>query len=487
MAERPPGSPSDPRGDSGARKPAVAAGVPSPAEVSTLAAANPATPAGSFPAEPRSLAGFEFDDFVLLEEVGRGGMGVVYKAWQRSLDRLVAVKMLLAEHFCRPELLVRFLAEARAAAGLSHPNIVNIYQVGQCIAGHYFAMEYIDGQTLEGLAQDDGRRRPMLPLWAVSVLIPVAQAVHFAHKHGIIHRDLKPANIMIDAHKRPVVMDFGIAKGVSNATGLTLQGAIIGTPAFMSPEQAGEKGAQVGPPSDVYSLGAILYTLLTGRLAYEAETPLRTILQVISADLPPPVRALRPEVPPSLEELVMKCLSKDPSRRYPSAKALAVALSQEVLQLRTPPPAPKPAAAPAAPPAATAGRRALTGTKTPTPGGARRSGPHPTPVPPSAPAPAPLPVVTLVVLQSGKEIRLSKPVTTVGRASSCEVVLKASEVSKQHCRLLLKPKAVVVEDLGSANGTFVNGEPVERSVLHDGDCLQIADHEFLVRVEKSAS
>jgi serine/threonine protein kinase len=404
-----------------------------------------------------SLVGLEFDDYVLLAEVGRGGMGVVYKARQKSLDRVVAVKLLPGEPLSKPALLSRFLAEARAAAGLSHPNIVGVYQVGQCPAGHYFAMEFIDGQDLEALTVRDGHSRAMPMLWSVSVMIPVAQAVAFAHSKGIVHRDLKPANIMIDVHKRPVVMDFGIAKVVGRSSGLTAHGTILGTPAYMAPEQAGDEPDKVGPLCDVYSLGAILYRLLTGRLTYVADSTLLTLLQVIAPAMPPPVRGLRPEVPATLEQIVMRCLSKNPADRFPSAKALALALTQEVPQLLTQPPAP-----------ASLGGSAIHRTL-----GAQKK-----------PAP-PVPAVALVVVKTGQQIRLGKPVSTVGRSADCDVTLKAGDVSKQHCRLVLKPGAVVVEDLGSANGTFVNGEAVESAVLRDGDVLKVASHAFEVRLLKS--
>jgi serine/threonine protein kinase len=440
------------------QQPTLLPSSPGPPPGETVAAADHPAEAGDAP-EP-SRVGLEFDDFVLLEEVGRGGMGVVYKARQKSLDRVVALKLLSGEPLANPALRTRFLAEARAAAGLSHPNIVSVYQIGQCPVGHYFAMELIAGQNLEEMAVRDGRCRPMPVLWSVSVMIPVAQAVAFAHSRGVIHRDLKPANIMIDVHKRPVVMDFGIAKVMGRSTGLTAHGTILGTPAYMAPEQAGGEPDKVGPACDVYSLGAILYRLLTGRLTYVAENTLLTLLQVVAPEMPPSVHSLRPEVPASLDQVVMRCLSKNPADRFASAKALALALANELPQLRSQPPAPR----------ADAGE----------PGD---SGGPPAPAPKKKP-PAPLPVVALVVVKTGQQIRLSKPVNTIGRSADCEIKLKAGDVSKQHCRVVLKPGAVEVEDLDSANGTFVNGEAIARVALYHGDTLDVAGHRFEVRFLK---
>src|SRR5438132_4055248 len=179
-----------------------------------------------------SLIGQTFDDLEILEEIGRGGMGVVYKARQKSLDRLVAVKLLLAELAHDETRLARFHAEARASAALEHRNIIQVYQVGECPFGHYFAMEYIDGQSLESLIQ---KGKITLPS-AVALAIVLAEAMHYAHAQGIVHRDLKPANILVDRNLRPVIMDFGIAKRVGGPSGLTQFGVIMGTPAYMAPE-----------------------------------------------------------------------------------------------------------------------------------------------------------------------------------------------------------------------------------------------------------
>jgi serine/threonine protein kinase len=384
-----------------------------------------------------SLVGQTFGDFELVAELGRGGMGVVYKAWQKSLERSVAVKLLLAEHSSNPQLLARFLAEARAAASLTHPNIVSVYQVGECIAGPYFVMELIDGPSLESLLQ----RTVPIP-WSVALLTTVADAVQHAHEKGIIHRDLKPANIMIQGGKRPVVMDFGIAKVLGKGARMTEPGALVGTPSYMPPEQAGEEPEKIGPHSDVYSLGAILYNLLAGKPPFEESSAIRTVFRVLSPDPPESIRLFRPEVPARLEQVCMKCLEKDPARRYPSAHALAEELKRV--------------------------RAMLSSTS---------SGSFVT---------AGLPVLVLHS-ESGKQVRLFNPTTVIGRASECDMVIKAADVSKRHCRIVLSPDQAIVEDLGSSNGTFINGDQIERAQLNDGDELDIGGHVYKVRLHKSGS
>jgi serine/threonine-protein kinase len=387
-----------------------------------------------FPCVPLSLVGKTFGDFELVEEIGRGGMGVVFKARQTSLDRTVALKMLLSEHLLDAVRLARFLAEARTMAGLDHPNILHIYQVGHCEFGHFFAMEYVDGQTLEAIVRE---KHPLQLSWAVSLITVVAEAIQHAHAKGIIHRDLKPANIMVDRFRRPIVMDFGIAKYLGKASSLTQQGTIMGTPAFMAPEQAGDNLGPVGPPSDVYALGAILYMLLTGKPPYDGPTPLSTILKVIEPTPPAPPHELRLDVPAELEQIVMRCLAKRPEDRFATAAELAEALRR----FRTAPMTKKiPAATPQ------------------------------------------LLQVVLKVEASGKKLRLRKPISLVGRAPECAVLVRASDVSKHHCQILIDTAKVVVEDLDSANGTYVNGKQVKKARLHDRDELRIADHVFKVRI-----
>jgi eukaryotic-like serine/threonine-protein kinase len=282
-------------------------------------------------AETASLVGRSFDDFEVLRELGRGATGVVYKAMQKSLERLVAVKILQTGSSASATLRARFLTEARAGAALAHPCIPTIYQTGECQAGPYCAMEFVDGQTLA--SRIHGRLVTIRS--ALDLLVRVADAVAHAHAKGIIHRDLKPGNIMLARSRRPMVMDFGLAKMLEKPTGLTLHGQILGTPAYMAPEQGRGELAQIGLSTDVYGLGATLYRLLAGRPPFNESKAADTLVKVVSAEPPPAVRAFRPEVSEALEMVCMTCLHKDPARRYPSAKALAVELRR--LQTAAPP------------------------------------------------------------------------------------------------------------------------------------------------------
>jgi serine/threonine-protein kinase len=252
------------------------------------------------------------------EVLGRGGMGVVYKAWHERLHRPVALKMLLSGVNARTEELERFLREAEAVAGLRHPNIVHVYDVGDADGRPYFTMEFVEGgslsQQIQGVPQ---------PVHKAAVLTAtVADAVHAAHQSGIVHRDLKPANILLTSDGTPKVTDFGLARRLEGGGCLTLSGAALGTPSYMAPEQArGDKGA-TGPATDVYALGAILYELLTGRPPFRSETAAVTLQQVLTEEPAPPAR-LNSRVPRDLETICLKCLSKQAARRYASAKDLA--------------------------------------------------------------------------------------------------------------------------------------------------------------------
>jgi serine/threonine-protein kinase len=285
------------------------------------------TPADDFPRM--------FGQYELLSEIGRGGMGVVYKARQETLDRTVAVKMILSSHLASPEHVRRFHSEARAAARLQHSNIVHIHEVG-CLHGqHYFAMEYIAGQSL---AQRLSRGPAAVPE-AVRILAAVARAVDHLHRQNIVHRDLKPSNILLDDQQHPYVTDFGLAKVFEPGSQTTATGVIAGTPSYMAPEQASGHGQPVGPAADVYSLGAILYELLTGQPPFRQDSPLDTLMDVLSRE-PTLPRRLNPSVPAGLELICLKCLAKSPAERYVSAAALAEDLERfargEALEVRPP-------------------------------------------------------------------------------------------------------------------------------------------------------
>jgi serine/threonine protein kinase len=273
---------------------------------------------GGGPSSFTVAVGQRFGEYELLTEIARGGMGVVYRARQTALDRVVALKMILAGRLANSEDVSRFRAEAEAAAKLQHPNIVAVHDVGACSGQHYFTMEYIEGTSLDQrLAQG-----PLACRNAARYVRILSRAVAYAHKHGILHRDLKPSNILIDAEDEPHITDFGLAKRLGPvSSGHTRSGAILGTPSYMSPEQAQGKTNELGPACDVYSLGAILYELIGGRPPFRAETPLDTVMQVIDHQ-PVPPRLLNPKIDHDIETICLKCLEKDPEARYASAEEL---------------------------------------------------------------------------------------------------------------------------------------------------------------------
>ena len=263
-----------------------------------------------------------FGNYELLEELAHGGMGVVYKARQLGAERVVALKMILPGQLARADALNRFRIEGEAAAHLDHPNIVPIYEVGEAAGVPYFSMRLIEGQNL---AQCNAECRVRYGEWmrkVAALMARIAGAVHYAHQHGVLHRDLKPSNILLDAHGEPYLTDFGLAKLVTRASDITLTGAVVGTPDYMSPEQAqgGSKG--VTTASDVFSLGAIFYELLTGQAPFHGGTDLEIRRRVVEEEATPP-SAINRAVNRDLQTVCLKCLEKNPRRRYPSAEALA--------------------------------------------------------------------------------------------------------------------------------------------------------------------
>ncbi len=273
-----------------------------------------------------------FGDFEMLRELGRGGMGVVFLARQKSLDRLVALKMILHGGLSSESDRVRFRAEAGAAAKLVHPNIVTVHEIGEHDGRPYFCMQYVEGETLARRLT----RGPLAPRDAAQLIAAIARGVDHAHRQGIVHRDLKPSNVLVDSGQQSVVSDtpnitsslttvkisdFGLAKQFGAGSSLTATGAIVGTPSYMAPEQAAGRN-NVGPSADIYSLGAVLFECLTGRPPFQAANPIDTIMMVLEQE-PVAPRLLNVGVPRELEAIALKCLEKSPHRRYATAANLA--------------------------------------------------------------------------------------------------------------------------------------------------------------------
>ena len=272
--------------------------------------------------EPPNTCG----DYEILGELGRGGMGIVYRAKQLSLDRIVALKMILHGDNATNSDVARFRAEAESAAQLHHPNIVNVYEVGEVEGRQFFSMKLIEGTTLAKRLLDG----PLPSRLAAEMLAPICRAIADAHRRGVLHRDLKPSNILIDAEGRTYVTDFGLAKrlhsddvsGIDGQNHLTMTGAILGTPSYMAPEQAAGRAGQVSEATDIYALGAILYAMLTARPPFQAASAVDTILMVREQD-PLPPRMLNPKVDADLEMICLKCLQKPADLRYETADTLA--------------------------------------------------------------------------------------------------------------------------------------------------------------------
>ena len=260
----------------------------------------------------------DFGDYELLEQIGRGGQGVVFRARQKSLNRIVALKIIGLGQWATKAHLKRFRLEAEAAARLEHPGIVPIHEVGERDGSCYFSMKFVEGGQLDAIP----KREPMPIRPAVELIAKVARTVHYAHEHGILHRDIKPGNILLDAKGEPHLTDFGLARLVESESSVTQTLDVLGTPSYMAPEQAVGNNAAVSSATDVYGIGAVLYQLLTGHPPFAGGTTYETI-KLLEDTEPRPPRLLNPKIDRDLSTICLKCLEKDPKRRYSSALALA--------------------------------------------------------------------------------------------------------------------------------------------------------------------
>ncbi len=281
------------------------------------------------------LVGRTLGNYQILEEIGRGGMAIVYRAYQPSLNRQVAIKVLPPHFTFDRQFVERFLREAQAAASLRHPNIVVVHDVAEQNGLYYIVMEYLQGQTLRQLIEREG---PLSPARVARMVERIASALDYAHQRGFVHRDVKPGNIFVGADDHPTLTDFGIAKAASG-TQLTRSGMLIGTPEYMSPEQA--QGEQVDRSTDIYALGIVVYQMLSGQVPFGGTTPHAILYKQIN-ESPPPLRALQPGLPRALEGALARALAKDPRARYPNAEAFAKALAGTVTSLQPAPPATRP-------------------------------------------------------------------------------------------------------------------------------------------------
>src|SRR5882724_6817420 len=289
------------------------------ADEAVAGVADPGRPASPMPATTRlaELLG-ELGDYELLEEIGRGGQGVVFRARQKSLNRTVALKVISLGQWASEAHLKRFRREAEAAASLDHPSIVPIYEVGERDGSCYFSMMFVEGGQLDEVV----RRKPMSIRQAAELIAKVARTVHYAHEHGIVHRDIKPGNILLDVKGEPHLTDFGLARLIETESAMTRTLEVLGTPSYMAPEQAVGNNAQPTSATDVYGLGAVLYQLLTGQPPFAGGTTYETIKLLLDTE-PRQPRLWNRRIGRDLSAICLKCLEKDPKRRYPSALALA--------------------------------------------------------------------------------------------------------------------------------------------------------------------
>lgn len=280
-----------------------------------------------------NLVGQKFGPYEITAKIGEGGMAVVYKGYQQSLNRYVAIKVLRSELAQDKEFVERFRREALSVADLSHPNILHVYDAGFSDGVYYIVMAFVDGGSLKDMVM----RGPLDMDYAISIVAQVADALHHAHQHGLVHRDVKPNNILMSRDGRPLLTDFGIAKAVHESTGLTRTGTSIGTPEYMAPEQI--QGQKVDGRTDIYALGIVLYEMLTGWTPFSTTTPVATLYKQVN-EPPPPLRQANINIPSWLENVALKALEKSPQDRFQQASDFAEALRQRRAPERVATPAP---------------------------------------------------------------------------------------------------------------------------------------------------
>jgi serine/threonine protein kinase len=393
-------------------------------------------------------SGQTIGSYQISEEIGKGGMAVVCRAYQPQLERWVAIKILQAKGTTGTEFLDRFRREARAIAALRHPNILTIYDYGEEHGIAYIVMEYVPGGTLK--VHSTGQ--PMQWSDAAQLVIPVGRALAYAHSQGIVHRDVKPANILLPRSNWPLLADFGLVKLVGHQRGITRPGVSIGTPAYFSPEQAA--GDDVDHRTDIYGLGVVLYELLTGHLPFEAESPVELMLQRLRQP-PTPPRQFNPHINPQLESTILRALSRDPEARHPTMETLVRDLCQIPGATGQ---APMPASQATAVPSATTRLGSL----------------------------SPMAGPRLVVTGTGAALCLPhQQEVLIGRADpqvtpQPDVDLgphggSQAGVSRRHARLLYSPEGWLLDDLHSTNGTFLNNQrlvPEQPARVYTGDIIR---------------
>jgi serine/threonine protein kinase len=459
-----------------------------------------------------TLIGKKLGHLEVVEQIGQGGMATVYKAYQPALDRFVAIKVLPATYAKDPTFMERFVREARAIAKLYHPHILPVHDFGEQDGTTYIVMEYVSGGTFKKKLKQG---QPMALREAIDLILQACQALECAHQNNIVHRDVKPGNMLLRSDSFMLLSDFGIAKILESNTVLTRTGVGIGTPQYMSPEQG--TGSAVDGRSDIYSLGIVLYQAVTGRVPFGSpgDAPLMISLKHVSDPLPPP-RQFAPDLPPMVEQVIVKALEKDPARRFQTATEMIDALSNINMALRGPtvgfssafsaiappdrqsfplPPDPgqlqpmtpaSPAGGTQGGPCFRCGSENLPGKLFCTTCGYDLSGRralNDRVVNPMTGRPYYAHLALMNGPLTGRHFRLHQDTTTVGRTTGNDIIIPDLTVSRHHAILRFESGHWVVEDKGSANGTFVNGTRIRwPQQLSEGDQIRFGDEIVLFSI-----